>query len=130
MIINISPLATRLGKNLVKRILVIQGAALLILSSSIMIFFGIEWGKASFIGGGIFFLANMIFSLCAFLFSGANHKVFVLISFYAGELIKLVVTAILFSIVFIYMKVELIPLVSSYLFLLTINFFTPVLFIK
>ncbi|MEZ9895700.1 ATP synthase subunit I, partial [Vibrio lentus] len=65
-----------------------------------------------------------------FLFCGARATKLVAASFYAGEVLKILITVLLFSIVYMYMQVELIPLKLTYLLVLGINIFAPVLFIN
>ncbi|MCW8335102.1 F0F1 ATP synthase subunit I [Vibrio sp. SCSIO 43135] len=120
----------RPGRELAKRLLMIQASAVIFTAIAMAAAFNVEWGKASLIGGGIFVIANAVFALCAFMFSGARLAKLVAASFYAGEALKLVITAVLFSLVYVYMQVELVPLKLTYLLVLGINICAPVLFIN
>lgn len=51
-------------------------------------------------------------------------------SFYGGEVLKILITVILFSLVYLYVEVELVPLKLTYLLALGINICAPVLFIN
>ena len=51
-------------------------------------------------------------------------------SFYTGEALKILITVALFSVVYMYTDVELVPLKLTYLLVLGINIFAPVLFIN
>jgi ATP synthase protein I len=90
----------------------------------------VDWGIAALIGGGIFVIANTVFALFAFMFSGARAAKRIAASFYTGEALKILITVALFSVVYMYMQVELVPLKLTYLLVLGINIFAPVLFIN
>ncbi len=118
----------RQGRELAKQLLLIQTGAVTFTAIVMAILFNIEWGKASLVGGGIFIIASGVFALFAFMFSGAQQAKLVAASFYVGEILKIIITVVLFSVVFVYTQVELIPLMLSYLLVSGINTFAPVFF--
>ena len=120
----------RPGRQLAKRLLLLQSGV--VLTTAIMAVFAvnIHWGISAFIGGGIFVVANAVFAKCAFLFSGARKARLIMASFYSGEVLKILITVILFAFVYLYVEVELVPLKLTYLLALGINIFGPVLFIN
>jgi ATP synthase protein I len=120
----------RPGRELAKRLIIIQASAVIFVALGMGITVNPSWGISALIGGGIFVVANMVFAYCAFLFSGARAAKRIAASFYTGEVLKIVITVILFSIVYMYMQVELVPLKLTYLLVLGINIFAPVLFIN
>ncbi|KMV29330.1 F0F1 ATP synthase subunit I [Photobacterium swingsii] len=118
------------GRQLAKRLLLLQSGV--VLTTAIMAVFAVsvDWGISALIGGSIFVVANAAFAGCAFLFSGASKARLIMASFFGGEALKILITVILFSVVFLYMEVELVPLKLAYLLVLGINIFGPVLFIN
>ncbi|KKC98419.1 F0F1 ATP synthase subunit I [Photobacterium sp. WH77] len=120
----------RPGRQLAKRLLLLQSGV--VLTTAIMAVFAVnvDWGISALIGGGIFVIANAAFSVCAFLFGGATKARLVMASFYGGEVLKILITVILFSLVYLYVEVELVPLKLTYLLALGINICAPVLFIN
>ncbi len=120
----------RSGRELAKRLLLIQTGAVIFMATAMAALFNIEWGKASLVGGGIFIIANAAFALFAFMFSGALLAKLVAASFYIGEVFKIIITVVLFSVVFVYTQVELVPLMLTYLLVSGINIFAPVFFIN
>jgi ATP synthase protein I len=110
--------------------LLIELSAVILVAIGLGLAVNPDWGFAALIGGGIFVIANAVFCVCAFLFSGARATKLVAASFYAGEALKILITVLLFSIVYMYMQVELVPLKLTYLLVLGINIFAPVLFIN
>ena len=120
----------RPGRELAKRLLVIQLSAVIFLATGMAIAVSPLWGYSALIGGGIFIFANAVFTLCAFMFSGARAAKRVALSFYTGEVLKILITVVLFYVAYMYTKVESAPLVLTYLLVLSMNTFTPVLFIN
>ncbi len=120
----------RPGRELVKQLLLIETSVVTLVATGMAIAVNTEWGMSALIGGSIFVVANAVFALCAFLFVGARAAKMVAVSFYAGEALKILITVALFSVVYMYMQVELVPLKLTYLLVLGINIFAPALFIN
>lgn len=120
----------RPGRELAKQLLMIQLIAVTLLAAGMAIAVNAEWGLSALIGGGIFVIANAAFALFAFMFSGARAAKRIAASFYTGEALKILITVALFSVVYMYMQVELVPLKLTYLLALGINICAPVLFIN
>ncbi|KEY91420.1 ATP synthase protein I [Candidatus Photodesmus blepharus] len=118
------------GWKFARRLLVIQVASVTFLSLATTLIIDGDWGMASIIGGGIFIISNVVFVVCAFFLDGANFARYVTISFYAGELLKFITTVTLFSVVYVYVQVKLLPLNLSYILLSGINIFAPAFFIE
>lgn len=118
------------GRRLAKKMFILQVCAVLVSALFVMILVTINSGISSFIGGGIFVVANSAFAFCAFRFSGARSSKTVVASFFGGEILKILLTVVLFSVVFLYIEVELVPLTLTYLLVLGVNFLAPVLFIN
>ncbi|HAS64400.1 MAG TPA: F0F1 ATP synthase subunit I [Vibrio sp.] len=120
----------RPGRELAKRLLMIQFGVVTLVAVGMAATVDIEWGVSALIGGGIFVVANAVFALCVFMFSGARAAKKVAASFYTGETLKILITVALFSYVYMYTQVELVPLKLTYLLALGINICAPVLFIN
>ncbi|MCG9728132.1 F0F1 ATP synthase subunit I [Vibrio brasiliensis] len=120
----------RPGRELAKQLLMIQFSAVTLLAAGMAVAVNAEWGLSALIGGGIFVIANAVFALCAFMFSGARAAKRIAASFYTGEVLKILITVVLFTVAYMYMQVELVPLKLTYLLALGINICAPVLFIN
>lgn len=120
----------RPGRQLAKKLLLLQACVVLVTAILMAITINADWGIAALMGGGIFVTANTAFALCAFLFSGARAAKFIVASFYGGEVLKILLTVVLFSVAYLYAEVELLPLKLAYLLVLGVNLFAPVLFIN
>ncbi|UAB70342.1 F0F1 ATP synthase subunit I [Vibrio sp. SCSIO 43132] len=120
----------RPGRELAKQLLLIEVGAVMFVAAGMAVVVNVEWGISALIGGSIFVVANAVFAVCAFLFVGARAAKFVAASFYTGEALKILITVALFSVAYMYMQVELVPLKLTYLLVLGINIFAPALFIN
>ncbi len=120
----------RPGRELAKQLLMIEFGAVTLLAAGMAVAVNAEWGISALVGGGIFVIANAVFALCAFMFSGARAAKRITTSFYTGEALKILITVVLFTVAYMYMQVELVPLKLTYLLALGINICAPVLFIN
>ncbi|UUM30604.1 F0F1 ATP synthase subunit I [Vibrio japonicus] len=120
----------RPGRELAKQLLMIEFGAVTLLAAGMAVAVNAEWGISALVGGGIFVIANAVFALCAFMFSGARAAKRITASFYTGEALKILITVALFTVAYMYMQVELVPLKLTYLLALGINICAPVLFIN
>lgn len=120
----------RPGRELAKRLLMIEFGAVIFVAAGTAIAVNAEWGLSALVGGGIFVIANTVFAIFAFMFSGARAAKRVAASFYTGETLKILITVALFYVAYMYMKVDLLPLKLTYLLALGINLCAPVLFVN
>ena len=85
-------------------------------------------GYSGFCGGLIAWLPNVYFTHKAFRFSGARAAQAIVRSFYAGEAGKLVLTAVLFALVFAGVRpLDALALFSVFLLTQLVNWFAPLL---
>jgi ATP synthase protein I len=101
--------------------------ALLTLKSGF--FFDKDIALSVLIGGLIFLLPNALFTLMAFMFVGARHQKYVVLSFYLGEVVKLSLTAIMFILVFALFNVEPLALLLGFI-LSTLTQWTASIFLS
>ena len=118
------------GRLLAKRLLLLQSGVVVVTALMAVFAVNVDWGISALIGGGIFIIANTVFATCAFMYSGARKARFVMALFYGGEVLKILITVILFAAAYLYKGVELVPLLLTYLLVLGINVFGPVFFIN
>ena len=84
---------------------------------------------SALLGGIIFFLPNVYFALKAFRYSGARAAKQIMGSFYKGETGKLILCAILFTVVFKSIKpLDVAALFLTFAIMLVTNWLTPVVF--
>ncbi|MCU7996010.1 ATP synthase subunit I [Shewanella glacialipiscicola] len=92
--------------------------------ASILFFavWGVQFGYSALAGGSISVLPNFVFATLAFSHSGASSSGKVVKSFFLGEAIKLLLTIVLFALVFGTLKVLFAPLFACYALCLIVPF--------
>ena len=92
--------------------------------ASILFFavWGVQFGYSALAGGSIAVLPNFVFATLAFSHSGATSSGKVVKSFFLGEAIKLLLTIVLFALVFGTLKVLFAPLFACYALCLIVPF--------
>ena len=84
-----------------------------------------------FIGALVYFVPNMYFVYRAFKYSGATSAKMILRSFYAGESIKLFMTAILFGLTFALVKpISILAVFGGFIAIQATSWLTPLLTIR
>lgn len=90
-------------RHIVARLLRIQLAITLLLPL-VVLPFGTIAAMSATAGGVACLVPNAYFAARAFRYSGARSAMLILNSFYSGQAMKLVLTALIFSLIFIFMK--------------------------
>lgn len=92
------------------------------------------WNKtfaiSALIGGFIGIIPNVIFAFKAFRYAGARSAEKVVESFFSGIKIKMVLTAILFSLVFKFLVIEPLPFFSMFCLVMAMPLLHPIIFNK
>ncbi len=83
--------------------------------------------KSALIGGLIGIIPNIIFALKAFRYVGARSAKKVVESFFSGVKIKMVLTAILFSLAFKFLVIEPLPLFGMFCLVMVMPLLQPII---
>lgn len=87
----------------IRRLLLFQ-MSIAVLFPLVMLPFGTNAALSAAAGGLASLIPNLYFAYRTFRYSGARSAQMILRSFYSGEAIKLVMTALIFAVVFKYLK--------------------------
>jgi len=117
---------TQPGRKVANQILVIQ-CILAIVSSLVFLLIDIKSSYSAFLGGVICFVPNTVFVTYAYRFGGARAAKQIASSFYKGETLKIVLTALLFAVIFIFIPVSIGALMSTYVICLMAYWTVPFL---
>lgn len=122
----------KVSKNrLIVRKLVIAQLILVIVLPLLCLAIDIVTAYSVLIGTLIYFVPNLYFVYRAFKFSGARSARMILRSFYAGESIKLFMTAILFGLTFALVKpISVLAVFSGFIAIQATSWLTPLLTIR
>ncbi|WP_068547049.1 ATP synthase subunit I [Thalassotalea crassostreae] len=105
---------TEPGKKYAKLQLLMQ--FLVSILSTLIIYFnwGLPYAQSAIAGGLVSIIPNFVFALKAFRYAGARAAKQVVDSFYSGVKLKMVLTAILFSLCFKFLELALLPFFVTY----------------
>lgn len=104
------------------KILALQALIVIVVSSGFALISGLQSAKSPLLGGLAAFVPNLYFALRVFRVSGQNAKKIVN-SFYAGESGKLILTALLFFVIFQIPNIDILTLLSGYIAALSVFWF-------
>jgi ATP synthase protein I len=101
--------------------------AVISITTSIYIIWDLNSAKSALIGGFIGIIPNVIFALKAFRYAGARSARKVVDSFFSGVKIKMVLTAILFSLAFKFLVIQPLPLFGMFCLVMVMPLLQPII---
>ena len=115
----ITPVVVNLKAPPIYKVIVTQFIATLVAALSTFALIDGITGYSVFLGGMVSTIPNAYFAVKAFRYSGARQMPQVLKSFYAGESGKMIITAVMFALVFAGVKpLNELAVIISYIFVL------------
>lgn len=121
---------TKPGLKLAFKQIFISTIVVMLLTISIYIIWGLEPAKSAIVGGLIGIIPNIIFALKAFRYAGARSAKKVVESFFSGVKIKMVLTAVLFSLTFKFLVIEPVPLFCMFFLVMVMPLLQPIIYKK
>ena len=114
-----TPTVANLKAPPIYKIFVTQFIATLIAALSAFVLFDLVTGYSVFLGGMVSTLPNAYFAIKAFRYRGARQMAEVVKSFYTGESGKMIITAVMFALVFAGVKpLNELAVIISYILIL------------
>jgi ATP synthase protein I len=101
------------GRNVANKLLAIQ-SLLAIVSALAFMLIDIKAAYSALLGGIICVVPNTIFVWYAYRFGGARAARQITNSFYKGEALKIMFTALMFAVTFIWLPISIGPLMTTY----------------
>lgn len=92
-----------------------QLAGVIILALLVLVIGGVKNGLSVFTGGMCYGLPNLIFVWRVFRFAGARQMIQFMTAFFFGEMMKLILSAILFLIIVKYLSVSLLSMLVGFI---------------
>lgn len=123
-----SNVLARRGRWSAYKLVMMQAAVAVSVSIFFFAVWGVQFGYSALAGGSIAVLPNFVFATLVFSHMGASSSVKVLKAFYWGEAVKLLLTIAMFSLVFIKLEVEFMPLFVCYVSGLIVHWTAPLYF--
>ncbi len=116
---------TQTGRTVANRLLVIQ-VLIAIVCSLAFLLIDFKAAYSAFIGGIICVVPNLVFVIYAYRFGGARAAKKIASSFYRGEALKILLTALMFAVTFILVPISIGPLMTTYVLCLLVFWLIPV----
>lgn len=110
----------------VEKILILQAFIIIAISSGFAVVSGLQSAKSPFLGALAAFIPNLYFALHILRASGQDAKKIVN-SFYAGESGKLILTAVLFFLIFQIPNINFLTLLLGYIAVLSVFWFALIM---
>lgn len=120
---------TKVGKRFAFKQIIAMLVSVLLLAFVTYLYWGQDYAISVLAGGAVTIIPNIFFALKAFRYAGARSSEKVMESFYSGEKMKIVLTAILFALAFKYLAILPVPFFTSFCLVVAMPLLTP-FFIK
>jgi len=117
---------TQTGRQIAYRLLIIQ-ALLAVASCLAFLLLDFQAAYSALIGGIICVVPNLVFVIYAYRFGGARAAKKIASSFYRGEALKILLTALMFAVTFIFVPIAIGPLMTTYVVCLLAYWLIPLL---
>lgn len=118
------------GRRIAKRVIQVQAIAALVLVVLMAMIYGKSGAATAFAGACIGLLPNIVFARYMFRFGGARAASQVVQSFYLGEMVKMLLTIVLFIIAFVMLNGPWLPLFAVFVAITVLQWITPFLNLK
>lgn len=112
----------------VKRLLKAQLITSVLISLVLLLLYGKNEGLSAILGGLVAIVPSIVFARKMFRYQGARAAKQIITSFYTGEALKIILTAILFSLVFMLYKVAPLAFFFTYIVVLMNYWLAPLIF--
>jgi len=117
---------TAKGRKTANHILKIQ-LLVTVFSTSAFTLMNLKMAYSALIGGMICIIPNLVFVVYAYRFGGARAAKKIASSFYRGEALKILLTALMFAVTFIFIPIFIGPLMTTYVLSLMVFWVAPLL---
>ncbi len=94
------------------------------------LFFGAQAASSALLGGVVCIVPNAFFAGKLFKYQGARSAKQIVNSFYKGEALKIALSIILFTLVFVWIKITPLAFFLSYIIILMTHWFAPLIIVN
>lgn len=118
------------GRRLAYRLLTIQSAVAVLMTAIFAVTGGAPAALSAAIGGLVSLTPNILFVALAFKHAGARSAQFIVLSFFAGEALKIVLSVVLLVVALLVFDGPLLPLFAVFALLHLMHILAPILLLK
>jgi ATP synthase protein I len=115
----------QLSRHGIVRLWLVQIGVISIITLVCAIAVNINAAKSALLGGLVYIIPNAYFAIKLFQYQGARAAKQIVNGFYKGEALKIILSMLLFTLVFVFCKVTPLPFFASYIVVLMTHWFTP-----
>lgn len=115
----------QLNKHGIIRFWLVQLSLLIIVTLFCVVQFNANSAYSALLGGLVGIIPNALFARKLFKYQGARAARQIVNSFYKGEALKIVLSIVLFTLVFVFCKITPIAFFASYILVLMTQWFAP-----
>jgi ATP synthase protein I len=120
----------QLNKRGIKRLWLVQLAITLCLAVLWAVVLGLNAATSALLGGLVYIIPNIYFANKLFKYQGARAAKQIVNSFYKGEALKIILSIVLFTAVFVLCKITPLAFFTSYILVLMTHWFAPCIIVN
>ncbi|MFT4059365.1 MAG: F0F1 ATP synthase subunit I [Legionella sp.] len=120
----------QLSKRGIIRLWLVQLAATLAFAAVCAILYGANAASSAVLGGMVCVVPNVYFASKLFKYQGARSARQIVNSFYKGEAIKIFLSIVLFTAVFVWIKITPLAFFAAYIMILITHWFAPLVIVN
>lgn len=112
------------------RLWLVQISTTLALAMFCALLFGVQAASSALLGGVVCIVPNAFFARKLFKYQGARSAKQIVNSFYKGEALKIILSMMLFTAVFLWVKITPLAFFASYIIILMTHWFAPLIIVN
>lgn len=120
----------QLSQRGIVRLWAVQVSLVLFLALVFTVVMNENAGVSALLAGMVYLVPNAYFASKLFQYQGARSAKAIVSSFYKGEALKIILSAVLFAVVFIWFKITPLAFFISYLMVLMTHWLTPLILVN
>lgn len=111
-----------------RRLFIGQLGVSILIAIALTCFAGTKAGLSAILGGLVSAIPNAVFAIKLFQYQGARAAKQIVNSFYIGEVLKIILSIVLFALVFIFFKIVPLVFFATYIVVQMMVWFAPLIF--
>ncbi|MDR3443365.1 MAG: F0F1 ATP synthase subunit I [Legionella sp.] len=120
----------QLSKRGIVRLWLVQLIVTLVFAVLCAVAYGANAASSALLGGMVCVIPNAYFARKLFKYQGARSAKQIVNSFYKGEAIKILLSVLLFTAVFIWVKITPLAFFAAYIMILMTHWFAPLIIVN
>lgn len=119
-----------MNKRGIVRLWIVQISVVVVITAFCATFFSYNAAISAGLGGLVCIIPNVYFAVKLFQYEGARSAQKIVKAFYKGEAVKIILSIILFTLVFVFCKVTPLAFFTTYIAVQMTHWFTPLIIVN